>query len=145
MKKGEKFKRIEISKEEYKNLEKQEIKITSAKLLRRLQMLKFIHMGWNYGRIANFLNVRQATITSWANTYKKEGISELLKLNYRGRIHKLNNNQLAELKEMSRQGKFKFAKEIKDYIQKQFNLSYHLNHVQKLAKKNFGYPLSEQN
>lgn len=134
--KGEKFERIQISKQEYKNLEKQESQIVSAKILKRIQMLKFIYLSWKYNRIAKFLNVRPATITCWISIYREDGLSSLLKLHYRGGKGKLSQNQLDELKERASQGKFKIAKQIKDYIQENFNLSYHLNHVQKLAKKN---------
>ena len=145
MKKGEKFKRIKISKTEYEDLKKRENKITSAKLLKRIQMLKLIHLDWKYNEIANFLNIRPATITEWTNIYKKNGISVLLKLNYRGGKGKLNNAQIKELKEKASRGEFKVAKQIKDYIKKRFNLSYHLNHVQKLAKKNSLYLSKKQN
>jgi len=145
MKKGEKFERVKISKQEYQNLEEREIKTTSVKLLKRIQMLKFIYLGWKYNRIAKFLNIQQTTITCWVNIYKKDGLSSLLELHYRGGIPRLSEVQIVELKEKASQGKFKFAKQIKDYIQKNFNLSYHLNHVQKLAKKNSLYLSKKQN
>ena len=139
MKKGEKFERIKISRIEYENFKKLENRITSAKLLKRIQMLKLIYLGWKYNKVANFLNIRPATITEWINVYKNKGILKLLKFNYRGGKGKLSNEQIAELKEKASQGKFKVAKEIKSYIEKKFNSSYHLNHVQKLAKKNSLY------
>ncbi len=143
--KGEKFKRIKISKEKYSALEKQEKKIISVRLLRRVQMLKLIHLNWKYKSIAEFLGVRKDTVSTWVKIYREGGISKLLELNYRGGKGKLSDNQIAELKEKASQGKFKVAKQIKDYIEKNFNLSYHLNHVQKLAKKNLLYLSKKQN
>ena len=69
----------------------------------------------------------------------------LLVIHYRGGKGKLNNAQIKELKEKASRGEFKVAKQIKDYIKKRFNLSYHLNHVQKLAKKNSLYLSKKQN
>ena len=136
--------RIKISKEEYKKFKHAEKKVTTAKLLRRIQTFKLIYMGWKYGRIADFLSVTKNTISNWIRIYKKGGISTLLTLSYKGGVSKLNESQLSELREEASKGSFVIAKDIKQYIEEKFGLVYHLSHVQKLSKKNFTYPLNIQ-
>ncbi len=141
--KGKKFERIKITKDEYKKLEKSEIKLKSAKLLRRVQAFKLIHLGWKYNQIAKFLKVTNDTITDWIDIYQSKGINGLINLKYKGGQSRLTVDQLKELKQKAKKGKFKVAKEVKQYIEKNFNINYHLNHVHKICKKNFNYPLNK--
>ncbi len=143
--KGQKFKRIEITKSEYNKLEKAENKIKSAKLLRRIQTFKLIYFGWKYNKISKFLKVTNDTITAWIHIYQSGGIDKLINFNYKGGQPLLNQKQLNELKLKAKTGKFKVAKEIQHYIEINFKVKYGLRHVQLLSKKNFNYPLNEQN
>ena len=99
MKKGEKFKRIKISEDEFKTLKKAEKKVSTAKLLKRIQTLKFVYMGWKYNYIADFLSVTKNTISNWIHLYREGGITFLLTLHYKGGKQKLNESQLQELRE----------------------------------------------
>lgn len=141
MRKGEKFEWVKISKKEYRKLSKAEKKVTSAKILKRIQAFKFMHMGWKYGRIAEFLNVTRDTITDWINIYRYEGIDGLLILNYKGGQPRLSEKQLLHLNKEASKMKFKIAKEVQHYIRAKFGVSYNLSHVQLLLKKGFTYPL----
>ncbi len=145
MKKGIKFKRVKISQKEYKQLKEIEETITSTKIYKRIQAFKLIHKGWKYSAIAEFLNISKDTMTDWIDIYKVSGIYELIVLKYKGRQHKLNKVQIAELREKAIEGNFTFAKEIKEYIKKNFGVHFSLRHVQLLSKKNFIYPLKRQN
>jgi len=142
--KGKKFERIKITKAEYIILEKAENKIKSAKLLRRIQMLKLIYLGWKYGQISQFLRVTNDTITDWIQIYLCGGIKDLIDLKYKGGQPLLNKKQLNELKSKAKNGEFKVAKEIQHYIEINFKVKYGLRHIQLLSKKNFDYPLNEQ-
>ena len=141
MRKGEKFEWVEISKKEYRKLSNAEKKVTSAKILKRIQAFKFMYLGWKYGRIAEFLNVTKDTITDWINTYRHEGIGGLLILNYKGGQPRLSEKQLLHLNKEASKMKFKVAKEAQHYIRAKFGVSYNLSHVQLLLKKGFVYPL----
>ena len=144
MRKGEKFKRVKILKKEYTQLKKAENEINSTKVYKRIQAFKLIHKKWNYSAIAEFLNITIDTMTDWVNLYKKEGIKGLLTLNYKGGQQKLNKKQLTELRKKASEGNFTFAKDIQNYIKNKFEINYGLRHVQLLSKKNFNYPLKEQ-
>lgn len=144
MKKGEKFKRVKISKQDYNKLKNAEAEIGSKKVYRRIQAFKLIHKGWKYSAIAEFLNVTKETISDWIRLYGQEKIKGLTTLHYRGGQPRLNEQQIKELKEKAAQGSFTFAKDVQHYIEKNFGIRYNLKHVQLLSKKSFVYPLRKQ-
>ncbi len=141
MKKGEKFKRVTISEKEYEQLCKAEKKEKKTKILKRIYAFKLLYEKWKYTKIAKFLNITNDTITDWIEIYKKEKIIGLLKLNYKGRIPKLNEKQINQIKNKI----FLNSKEAKKYILKEYGEDYNSNYVQELLKKKFNYPLKRQN
>ena len=143
MRKGEKFERINISANDYSKLVKAEKKVKSAKILKRIQAFKLIHLNWKYGKIAKFLSITNDTITDWIRVYNAQGIGGLLTLRYRGRIPLLSKEQLEELRK--KKSGFKIAKQAKKYIEEKFGIIYNSNYVQELLKKNFTYPLRKLN
>jgi transposase len=145
MKKGEKFERLKINKKEYEHICTIEFEIKSARILRRIQAIKLIYLGWKYGKIATFLNLNNETITNWFKLYKDKGIDEYLNFKYQGRQSRLSKYQLNKLRYETQKGQFQTAKEIKSFIKKEFGLEYNSNYIQELAKKNFTFPLKRQN
>ena len=144
MRKGEKFKRIKISKQEYNKLKEIEEIIDSKKAYRRIQAFKLMYKRWKYSAIAEFLNVTNETISDWIKLYTKGGIDGLVTLHYKGGQPRLNEKHIEELREKAGQGFFNFAKDVQHYIEKNFKIKYNLKHVQLLSKKNFVYPLRKQ-
>lgn len=143
MRNGEKFQRVQISKEEYNKLVVVEKKIKSTKALKRVQAFKLMYVGWKYGKIADFLSVTNNTLSNWIKIYNDGGVSALLMFQYKGGQSKLNKTQLSELKKEAIKGSFPYAKAAKKYITDKYGINYHLNHVQKLFKKKFTYPLKK--
>lgn len=143
MRNGEKFQRVQISKKEYYELVVVEKKIKSAKALKRVRAFKLMYAGWKYGKIADFLSVTNNTISNWIKIYNNGGVSALLMFQYKGGQSKLNKTQLSELKKETGKGSFAYAKAAKKYIEDKYKITYHLNHVQKILKKNFVYPLKK--
>ncbi|CEG11704.1 conserved hypothetical protein [groundwater metagenome] len=135
MRNGEKFQRVQISNEEYNELVVVEKKIKSAKALKRVQAFKLMYAGWKYGKIADFLSVTNNTLSNWIKIYNDCGVSALLMFQYKGGQSKLNKKQLSELKKETGKGSFAYAKAAKKYIEDKYNITYHLNHVQKILKK----------
>lgn len=143
MRKGETFERVKISKKEYYQLKKIEKKVASTKVYQRVQAIKLIHKDWKYSAIAEFLDITKDTMTDWVNIYKKTGLSGLLKLKYKGKIPLLSEEQLAELR--AKKSTFKVAKEARKYIKDNYRVNYNSTYIHELLKKNFIYPLKEQN
>ena len=141
MKKGEKFERAKISKQDYNRLKKIEKTIELTKVYKRVQALKLIYLNWKYSAIAEFLDVTNDTITDWVSIYKINGLSALLTLKYQGRIPLLSEKQLAELR--LNKSNFKVAKEVKKYIEDNYGIIYNSNYVQELIKKNFDYRIKK--
>ncbi len=145
MRKGECFERVKISKKEYEWLENAEKNVLSAQVLKRIQAFKLMYLGWKYTAVAGFLCVTKNTISEWIKLYVAGGVASLITLHYLGGQSRLSKSQLVELQKKASEGKFTFAKEIRQYIIEHFGISYNLKHVQLLAKKNFYYPLRKQN
>jgi len=135
--KNEKFERIKLSKDEYKQLLIIEKKTSNKKLLIRVQAFKLLYKNWKYSQIAQAIDVTNNTITNWIKIYNENGLNNLFSLKYKGSKAKLTKEQFYLLKEKTETGSFTYAKEASQFIQETFNVSYHLRHVQKLLKKNF--------
>lgn len=144
MKKGEKFIRIQISEEEYKQLLEIEKKTVSKKILKRIQAFKLLYKKWKYSQIAQAVSIRNNTFTGWIKLYKEGGLDKVLSFNYKGGQSKLTNEQLVQIKNKIEKEGFAYAKEVKQYINSEFNISYHLHHIQKLLKKKFNLPLKSR-
>ena len=143
MKKGEKFKRVQITKKDYDFLKKSERNEKSGKILKRIYAFKLLYKKWKYNKIADFIGITNDTMTDWIEIYLKNGIENLIKLNYKGRIPSLSQKQLIELKK--KQSTFLHAKEAQNFIKNNYQIEYNINYVQELLKKNFNYPIKKQN
>lgn len=60
MRKGEIFQRVNLSETEYEQLKRAERKVTSTKVLKRIQAFKLMYHGWKYSDIARY-NYAKAT------------------------------------------------------------------------------------
>ena len=67
------------------------------------------------------------TITNWIKDYQKGGIETLLNWEYKGRESLLTEKQINELKEKNEEKPFNTAKEVKQYIEEEFNIVFHLH------------------
>ena len=103
-----------------------------------------MYLGWTYTAVADFLCVTKNTISEWIKLYIAGGVASLTTLHYLGGQSRLKEDQLIEIQQKASEGRFTFAKEIKEYIFKNFGIQYNLKHVQLLTKKNFCYPLRKQ-
>ena len=114
-------------------LEMAEKKVQNSKLLKRITCIKLRSEGVK--NISKYLGVTSDTVSIWIRLYKDQGLSGLLTLNYKGAKSKLNETQKKKLIQRIKEKPFKTAKEAKTYIEKEFNVIYHLNHIHKLLKK----------
>ena len=111
--------------------------LKSIKLLRRLQAVKLKDSKWKHEQICSFFGVNKNTVTNWLKAYKKGGVNELLKWDYKGRISILSKEDQEKIKIRNKEKPFDTAKEAKSYIKDEFGIDWHLHWVQKLLKKSF--------
>ena len=129
--------KINLSSIELKEIENKEKNIKKIQLLKRLQVIKLKSQQWKNKDLSKFIWVSINTITNWIKAYKEGGIEQLLNWEYKWKESLLTKAQISELKEKNKEKPFSAAKEVKQYIEKHFNLNFHLHWVQKLLKKNF--------
>jgi len=129
--------KINLSNIELEEIENKEKNIKKIQLLKRLQVIKLKSQQWKNKDLSKFIWVSINTITNWIKAYKEGGIEQLLNWEYKWKESLLTKAQISELKEKNKEKPFSAAKEVKQYIEKHFNLNFHLHWVQKLLKKNF--------
>lgn len=140
-----KYIKIELTKEQKKQLNKAEKKVSNTQLLKRIQCVKFKDMGWTNLKIAEFLNVCNDTITDWLKAYSENGVDGILTWGYNGRQSLLTDAQLETIRQRNNEKPFSNASEAVDFIEKQFGVKYNLSWVQKLLKKNWVCHTKKQN
>lgn len=137
--------KIELTKEQKKQLNSAEKNIKNIQLLKRIQSVRFKDMGWTNLEIAKFLNVCNDTITDWLKAYSKNGIDGILAWGYKGRQSFLSDEQLEIIRQRNIEKPFDTASEAVDFIEEQFGIKYNLSWVQKLLKKNWVCHTKKQN
>jgi len=129
--------KICLSDKEIREIENAEKQIQKPQLLKRLQCIKLKNKGWKHKEISKFLGVCIDTITNWLKVFSQKGIQGLLQWDYKGKTSILTLEQQIKIIQRNKEKSFKTAKEVKDYIEKEFGIVWHLHWIQKLLKKNF--------
>jgi transposase len=135
MRKGEKLDRIILSPEEYQQLLTAEKINKDSKVYRRIQAFKMLHNGHLNKEVAEFFSVDINTISDWITIYRKGGIKSLLSFGYKGRPHKLNDEQISQLRNEASKGSFATSKDIWQYIKDNFGMEFREDYVPKLANR----------
>ena len=129
--------KIQLTAQEKRKIENAERQLLKPQLLKRLQAIKLRDLGWSNAGIAEFLLISDQTVSDWSRTYQKEGLERLLQWNYRGKTSTLTPRQQQQLRERNKEKPFESAAQAKEFIRKEFGISFHLHWVQKVLKKNF--------
>ena len=121
------------SVDELRNLEKQQ---SSAKLLRRVQFLRFLKSGQfkQAKQCAEFLGLEEKQGYQWWKLYREQGMSEYLKLHYQANARKLNWEEEDRLVEKITDG-FGSQKEIGEYLRKEFGVRYTQQGISDMLKR----------
>lgn len=119
-------------------------KETSARKRMRLLVVSYFLDGYNRTEISKILKVARASANLWVSTYLSEGVSGLDSKSPPGRPPKLSAqqlNQLAqyiEIQSYSTEGGRLMGQDICAYINAEFGITYHRDHIYRLLKK-LGY------
>lgn len=137
--------KINLTESELAEIRNTEQQVRKTQLLKRLQCLKLKNEGWKHDKLSEFFGVTQNTISNWLKAYKTGGVKALLKWDYKGKVSILTTADQERIKARHKEKPFNTAKEVKDFIEREFGIEWHLHWVQKLLKKNFDFhskPLS---
>ncbi len=124
---------IKESVNELRKLEKQQ---SNAKLLRRVQFLRFLKSGEfkQAKQCAEFLGLEEKQGYQWWKLYREEGVSEYLKLHYQANARKLAPEEEVRLVEKAAHG-FGSQKEVGEYIREEFGVAYTQQGISDMFKR----------
>ncbi|WP_457642096.1 winged helix-turn-helix domain-containing protein [Persephonella sp.] len=125
---------IKENTKELKNLLKKQKK---KQLTFRVQMLILLKENpkMTLKEVSNLLPVSYSTLQRWCGYYKEGGLEKLLQWNVEGYKGKLSEEQLEELKEEIKTGRFSTQKEIIQWIYERFGVKYSQQGMSDLLRK----------
>jgi transposase len=118
-----------------KKLEKLRQAERDMRIWRRLSALLWLDEGETGEEVARRLGVTARQVRQWLKTYRESGLEGLCELHYRGRIPRLDDAQLEELKQEVAKGQFHTAQQIADWIDQHFKVQYSQSGVKELLKR----------
>lgn len=107
----------------------------------RLLAVSLFFEGENRTNIAKRLNTARGSVNKWVSNYLNNGVAGLNNKPIKGRPAKLTSQQLDTLSHYVKQsarsseGGRLMGEDIAQYIDDQFNVRYHTDHIYKLLKK----------
>jgi putative transposase len=109
---------------------------------RRWQALELKHEGWTHEEVAEVLGVTRGAVSQWMKRVAQEGKAGLHARPRLGAVPKLTANEKARLPELLShgaarygfRGEFWTCKRVGEVIRREFQVSYHKDHVRKLLK-----------
>jgi len=92
----------------------------------KLSVLILLDMGKDYDEIMGILGIGRGTVSNCLQKFQSEGLDKYLDKHYVPYSGKMNEIQLARL---DSEGVFICSEEVKDFIEKEFGISYSLSAV----------------
>src|SRR3954466_10267387 len=126
---------LELDTIERKKIEKLRRAERDMRIWRRLSALLWSDEGETAEEVARRLGVTARQIRKWLKTYRTHGLEGLCELHYRGRVPRLDDAQVEELKGEIARGQFRTAREIGEWVDQRFKVQYSESGVKELLKR----------
>lgn len=101
----------------------------------RIKSILFLDGGFTYEWVAQWLMLDDDTIRNYHQQYEKGGIENLLKDDYTGKLCYLTEQQLKELDQHAQAHIYTDSKELADYIEKTYGVTYTHDAVKKILHR----------
>jgi transposase len=105
------------------------------RIAKRLLALLWVDQDYDQFQVAQLLFVEARTVRKWLNTYRNQGLEALCTLKYKGDKGELSTSQQQQLKEVIKTGHYRSAKQVCDWIQRTFALTYSHSGVTRLLQR----------
>jgi transposase len=115
-----------------KKLKKRQRQERDVRIWRRLTALLWLDDGITVDEIASRLDLCTKQIRRWLKIFQSQGLDGLCQLHYQGRVPRLNDTQIDELKQDIAKGQFRTTMQIAESILKRFNVHYSQSGVKDL-------------
>jgi len=127
--------KIKLTEKQKKELLRAEKQVTKPQVLKKILCIQLKDKNWKHKDVAEHLNVRISTISTWIKIYAEQGIKQLISWNYQGKSPKLSTEQIEKIKARTKNEPFDIAQEAVDYIKEEFNIKYNVKYLPRLLKK----------
>jgi transposase len=101
----------------------------------RLSALLWRDDGKTGSEIAHLLGVGERTVGNWLRLYRKKGLEALCTLHYKGDPGKLTSSQAKQLKHEIQTGRFRCARQVREWLQATFAVAYSLSGTKRLLQR----------
>ncbi len=101
----------------------------------RLSTLLWRHDGKTEPKIAQLLGVCERTVRNWLLLYRKKGLDGLCTLHYQGDPGELTSSQAEQLRAEIQNGRFRCARQVREWLQATFAVSYSLSGTKRLLQR----------
>jgi transposase len=118
-----------------KQIERRRQQTRDHRLAMRLSTVLWRDEGQTESAIAHLLGVRERTIRNWLRLYRKNGLDALCTLHYRGDSGELTLSQAEQLKAEIRTGRFRCARQVREWLQATFGIGYSLSGTKRLLQR----------
>src|SRR4051794_39665947 len=118
-----------------KKIEKHRRQERDARIWRRLTALLWLAEGVTEAEVGSRLDVSARQVRKWLKLFRTDGLDALCELRYQGRIPRLDDTHVEELKAEIAKGQFRTARQIADWINQRFAVQYTESGVKELLKR----------
>ena len=105
------------------------------RLAMRLSTLLWRDDGMTESEIAHLLGVCKRTVRNWLRLYRKKGLDALCILHYKGDPGELTSSQAEQLKAEIQTGRFRCARQVREWLQAAFGVAYSLSGTKRLLQR----------
>ena len=109
--------------------------VKDKKLADRIKAVLSLNAGFEYAQVAQILLLDEVTLRRYVEKFQKQGIDGLLEFHYSGGQTKLALVQEQELKSYLQENTHRTAKEVVEYLQKQYLVKFSVIGVTKLLHR----------
>ena len=104
------------------------------RLAMRLSTVLWRDDGQTESLIAYLLGVCDRTVRNWLGLFRKRGLDALCTLHYKGDPGELTSSQAEQLKAEIQTGRFRCARQVREWIQATFGIAYSLSGTKRLLE-----------
>ena len=124
-----------LDPQQRKGIARRRQQIRDYRLAMRLSTLLWRDEGKSESEIAHLLGVCERTVRNWLRLYRKKGLDALCTLHYQGDPGELASSQAEQLQVEIQTGRFRCARQVREWLQATFGLAYSLSGTKRLLQR----------
>jgi transposase len=126
---------VSLDASQRKQIERRRQQTRDHRLARHLSALLWRDDGKTGPEIAQLLGVGARTVRNWLRLYRKKGLEALCTLHYRGDPGTLTPSQAEQLQAEIQTGRFRCARQVREWLQATFTAAYSLSGTKQLLQR----------